>query len=187
MVFDDKMHDILGVLETDGIILYPTDTVWALGCSIKSSKAIRKIRKIKRSDQPMVILASDIKMLKKHVPHIHPRIETLLDFHDKPLTVVYPDPIKVSPLLSADDRSIAIRIPDDEFCQTMIDLLGHPIVSTIPMRKEIKHTINYEDLTDEVISSATYTCYHRRNILSNALPSVMVKYNAEGELEFLRC
>jgi L-threonylcarbamoyladenylate synthase len=187
MVFDDKMHEVIGSLENDGIILYPTDTVWALGCSIKSQSAISKIRHLKSmGKKPMVTLASSIEMLKKYIPHIHPRVETLLSYHKKPLTIVYPKPRNLPEHIIAEDNTIAIRIPDDEFCKTLIDLLGHPIVSTLPIAKEAKKSINYNDIPKEFLDASNYICYHRRNIISNTLPSIIVKYDMDGELDFIR-
>ena len=187
MVFDDKMHEVIHALENDGIILYPTDTVWALGCSIKSPKAILKIRKLKAmGERPMVTLASSLKMLKKYIPHIHPRVETLLVHHKKPLTIVYPKPRNLPSHIIAQDNTIAIRIPDDPFCRTIIDLLGHPIVSTLPTEKESKKSINFNDISPDFIEASDYICYHRRNVLTDELPSIIVKYDKNGELDFLR-
>jgi L-threonylcarbamoyladenylate synthase len=181
------MHEVIGTLENDGIILYPTDTVWALGCSIKSISAIEKIRNLKQMEhRPMVTLASSISMLKKYIPHIHPRVETLLSYHKKPLTIVYPKPRNLPKHLLASDNTIAIRIPDDPFCQTIIDLLGHPIISTLPSRKEFKESINFHDIKPAFKETADYICNHKRNIITKETPSVIVKYDKNGELDFLR-
>ena len=87
MLFIDKLSDIIRTLENDGVLLHATDTVWGLACSSLSKSGIDKIYEIKKREKskPILMLVDSVEMLKKHVPHIHPRIETLLQFHKKPL------------------------------------------------------------------------------------------------------
>jgi len=97
----DNLEKIVDVLTTGGLVLYPTDTIWGIGCDATQQEAVQKIFDLKKrpNDKPFVLLVDSIEMLKNYVEHIHPRIETLLMYHTKPLTVVY-DQAKNLPTIS---------------------------------------------------------------------------------------
>jgi L-threonylcarbamoyladenylate synthase len=188
MVFADKMHDVIRVLENDGVIVYPTDTIWGLGCSVFSQKGIESIHTIKgrRSNKPFVVLCSSIKMAKSYVESMHPRIETLLFYHSQPLTIVYPQARELPEFAIAEDGSVAIRITQDEFSKTIIDLLGNPIVSTSANVSGEPFPKSFDDINPNILNQADYVCFHKRHIKANTGPSVVASYDKKGELIFLR-
>jgi len=188
MLFDDKLSDIIRTLERDGVLLHPTDTVWGLAASAYSEKAIDKIYSIKNRDrsQPLLLLVDSLEMLKKYVPHIHPRIETLLHFHRKPLTVVYPDIDKIPSFARAKDGSAAIRIINDTYCNEIIKLLGNPLVSTSANPQDTPIPKSFSEIDTRLIEQADYVSKHRKSELIKTKPSVLIKYDEEGEISFLR-
>ena len=188
MLFDDKLSDIIKTLESDGVLLHPTDTVWGLGCSAMSEKGINKIYDIKqrKKSQPLLMLVDSIKMLKKYVPHIHPRIETLLIFHNKPLTVVYPDVQRLPEFALASDKSAAIRVIYDPYCARIVSLLGCPLMSTSANISGEPTPTYLENVADRIIQGVDFVARHKQNVELSGSASVMISYDAEGELNFLR-
>lgn len=188
MLFDDKLSDIIRTLENDGVLLHATDTVWGLACSALSQKGIDKIYQIKRREKnkPILMLMDSIEMVKKHIPHIHPRIETLLLFHKKPLTVVYPNVLKLPDFSLAHDKSAAIRITYDPYTNHLIKLLGCPLMSTSANISNKRVAQSYREVSTEIVESVDYVSKHRNMEQLEGKPSVMIKYNEDGEINFLR-
>jgi len=188
MLFDDKLSDIIRTLENDGVLLHPTDTVWGLAGSVFSEKAIEKIYALKKRDrsQPLLLLVDSLQMLKKYVPHIHPRIETLLHFHKKPLTVIYPEVKSVPKFARAKDNSVAIRIIQDQYCNQIIKLLGNPMVSTSANISGQPFPKSFAEIDPSIIEAADFVSLYRRSEKISASPSVMINYNDDGEINFLR-
>jgi len=188
MLFDDKLSDIIRTLENDGVLLHPTDTVWGLGCSVYSESAIEKIYAIKNRDrsQPLLALVDSLDMLKKFVPHIHPRIETLLHFHKKPLTVIYPDVNMIPPFARAKDDSVAIRIIQDPYCNQIIKLLGSPLISTSANISGDPFPKSFTEITQSIIDESDFVSMYKRSQNISAKPSVLINYDEEGEINFLR-
>lgn len=188
MLFDDKLSDIIQTLESDGVLLHATDTVWGLACSALSERAIDKIYKIKQRDRskPILMLVDSLVTLKKYVPEIHPRIETLLHFHTKPLTVVYPKVEKVPSFALAQNGSAAIRIVHDDFTRELISLLGCPLMSTSANISGEPFPHSFVDVSRPVVEGVDFISKHRRRETLNGKPSVMVSYDEMGELNFLR-
>lgn len=188
MVFADKMHDVIRVLENEGVIVYPTDTIWSIGCSIFCKSALERIHKLKgRSHKdPFVLLCSNLEMLKKYVNRIHPRVETLLTYHERPLTIVYPEARNLPQHAIAANGSVAIRITTEPFSRTIIELLGCPIVSTSASFSDGIFPSSFEDIGTEILQEADYVCYHNRHLKSNKEPSIIASYDKKGELYFIR-
>lgn len=188
MLFDDKLSDIIKTLESDGLLLHPTDTVWGLACSPLSSIAIDKIYDLKQRERskPMLMLVDSLDMLKRYVPHIHPRIETLHHFHKKPLTVVYPNVQKLPQFALADNGSAAIRIIEDPYCKAIIQMLGSPLISTSANISDKPFPKSFYNISKDIINGVDFVAMHKRNLKLDGKPSVMISYNDEGEINFLR-
>ncbi len=188
MLFDDKLSDIIRTLESDGVLLHARDTVWGLACSALSEKGIEKIYQIKRRNRskPILMLVDSIDMIKKYVPHIHPRIETLLLFHKKPLTIVFPDVINLPDYALANDKSAAMRITYDVYTNHLIKLLGNPLMSTSANVSNRPIARSFQQVPHDIVQSVDFVSKHRNNEELDGKLSVMINYNAEGEINFLR-
>ncbi len=188
MFENDKIVDITDTLNKGGIILYPTDTIWGVGCDATNSESIQKIYALKQRDpsKPLSILVDSIEMAKQYVEEIHPRLETLLMHHTRPLTVIYPQARNLPEALVPTNGSIAIRIVQDDFCQRLIKNLGKPLVSTSANVSGEPFPANFGGISSAIIQGVDYVVKQRQHEKNSSEPSVMVKVDAAGELEFLR-
>jgi L-threonylcarbamoyladenylate synthase len=183
-----QLDDIVETLKSGGTILYPTDTVWGIGCDATDPEAIEKIYKIKQrpTNKGLIILVSNHEMLTHYVDYIHPRIETLLSFHTRPLTVIYDNPIHIASNALAPDGSIAIRIVQDAFCRQIIQQFGKPIVSTSANLSGEKFPNSFSDINQIIIDQVDFTVKFKQERKESAEPSQIVRLNKQEELDFIR-
>lgn len=178
----------LQVLRRGGIVLYPTDTVWSIGADATSPEAVAKLRALKElaPDEYLELLVDSPAMLQQYVEEFHPRIETLLHFHLRPLTVRYPAARNLPAQALHPDGSVAIRIVQDDYCRELIRALGKPVVALPADLRQGRFPANFGAVSSDVIEQVDYIVHHRRSDKSLAQPSVMVQLSAKDELEFLR-
>lgn len=184
----DNLDSIKAVLENGGLILYPTDTIWGIGCDATNEQAVENVYELKQRDRNkgFIILVDSIEMMKKYVAHVHPRIDTLLLHHIRPLTVVFSKAKNLPPNVLAPDGSIAIRIVQDDFCRDMIRNLDRPIIATSANIGDKPFPGNFGEISSAVIEQVDYVCKQRRYEKSASQPSVMVRVEDDGELVFIR-
>ena len=185
---NDDIEHIADLVQQDAVILYPTDTIWGLGCNALSEKAIQKIISIKGRppEKGFVVLVESLEMLNNYVEDVNPKIETLLVHHTRPITVIYPQPKGLSPLACAPDGSVAVRIVTDEFCKELIWACGLPLISTSANISGEPFPANFGEISSEILSAADYVVKYRQNDRSKAEPSTIVKVTHKKELEFIR-
>jgi len=183
----DNFEYIIDLLNKGKIILYPTDTIWGLGCDALNNDAIDKIYSLKNreKDKPFILLVSGIDMLKEYVKSIHPRIETLLLYHKRPLTIIYPKGEKLSNVFTK-NKKIAIRIVQEPVIAAIIKEFGHPIISTSANIAGTKTPRIFSEIDDEIIKSVDYVFKYRQNDITPLEPSVIATFNKNGKLKFLR-
>lgn len=184
----DHFGEIATTLENDGIILYPTDTIWGLGCDATKPTAIERIYNLKQRDRskPFVLLVDSIEMLKSYVEELHPRLETLMLYNTRPMTVIYDKAKNLPTNAIGPNGSVAIRIAHDPFCQHLIRTVGKPLVATSANISNEPFPSIFGEISSQVISGVDYVARHRRDDKSPKEPSVIVKYGGQGELVFLR-
>lgn len=183
-----ETQQLAQVLSRGGIVLYPTDTIWGLGCDALNEKATDRIYSLKQRprDKPLILLVSSIAMLKKYVPRVHPRLETLLSFHKRPLTVIYPDPVLLPDFAKGPDGSIAMRVTCDPFCRDLIEHLGGPLVSTSANFSDAPAPEHFGGISSDLLRKVDYVAHHRRDQTTVGAPSAIVKLSEKAELIFLR-
>lgn len=128
----EEIQKAVEVLRKGGIILYPTDTVWGIGCDATNQEAVAKVYEIKKREdsKSLVLLASDIDMICRYVKEIPEMAVQLVEVNDKPMTIIYPGAMGLAPNAVAEDGTVGIRIPMMDFCCQLASRLGRPIVST---------------------------------------------------------
>jgi L-threonylcarbamoyladenylate synthase len=176
------------VLENKGVILYPTDTVWGLGCKFDCPTAYQRLLEIKRRDQQQtfILIVESIGKLKEYVNDIHPRIETLLFYHDRPLTLIYRDHHGIPPHCLAPDGSVAIRVVNDPMCRELTRRLGCPITSTSANIKGQPTPQHFGEIQSDVLSQVDFVFDYKRTKNYTGSPSVIASFDKKGELVFHR-
>lgn len=170
------------VLKDGGVILYPTDTIWGLGCDATNEEAIIKIYKIKKrsNSKALITLVNNMNMLKKITNNI-PEI----DITSIPTTVIYSNISGISKKLLAKDNSAAIRIANDVFCKKIINKLGKPIVSTSANISNNIHPERFSDINDEIKNNVDYIVNLRMSE-KMSVPSKIIRINSKGEIINIR-
>jgi len=184
----DRIEEIVAIIEDSGILLYPTDTIWGVGCDACDPVAIERIYNLKKRDRskPFVLLVDSIEMLRNYVESVHPRIETLLSFHSRPLTVIYEQGANLPENAMSSSGSVAIRIVKDKFCQQLIRTLGKPLIATSANISDAPFPANFGEISSDIIQGVEYVVHHRRDDREQRAPSVIIKYNKKGDLTFIR-
>jgi L-threonylcarbamoyladenylate synthase len=177
-----EINSALQVLINGGIILYPTDTIWGIGCDATNSKAIEKIYKIKKrtESKALISLVSD----KTQLQNITNSIPNF-DITTKPTTIIFPNIIGISSNLLAKDSSAAIRIVNDKFCNELIQQFGKPIVSTSANISGSVFPKQFSEITDEIKTNVDYVVNLRQAEIMNK-PSQIILINMNGSIKKLR-
>lgn len=188
MYTNDEIALIVPILTKGGSILYPTDTIWGIGCDACNVTAVDNIFKLKQrsKEKGFVLLVADNEMLHQYVERVHPKIQNLLDYHTRPVTVVYDKAKNLPADVVSSDGSIAIRIVQDDFCKEMIKAFGGPIVSTSANISTHPSPKNFKEVSEPIINGVDYVVQHRQEDVSEHLPSVIVKLSNKKELHFIR-
>ena len=188
MNIENEIRNALEVLRKGGIILYPTDTIWGLGCDSTNEKAVDRIFEIKKRSKTksLIVLVNDERMLKKYVKEIPLVASELISQTEAPLTIIYDEGINLAKNVLADDRSIAIRIPKDDFCIKLIYKFGKPIVSTSANLSGEKSPHNFKELSSEILSFADYIVNWKLNDDAKGKVSSIIKLKSNGEIKIIR-
>jgi len=170
------------------IILYPTDTVWGLGCDATDSDAVQRIFDLKQREdsKSLIILVSDEDMLCKYVRKIPPMALDLLEINDKPMTIIYPEGIGLSEKVIAEDGSVAIRIPQNEFCREMIRAFGKPIVSTSANISGDETPGCFAEINAEILDGSDHIVEPSLEEESSGISSQIIKLGLNGEVKVIR-
>jgi len=170
------------------IILYPTDTVWGLGCDATDSDAVQRIFDLKQREdsKSLIILVSDEDMLCKYVRKIPPMALDLLEINDKPMTIIYPEGIGLSEKVIAEDGSVAIRIPQNEFCREMIRSFGKAIVSTSANISGDETPGCFAEINAEILDGCDHIVEPSLEEESSGVSSQIIKLGLDGEVKVIR-
>lgn len=185
---NSQIDAAIKVLREGGIILYPTDTIWGLGCDATNAEAVEKIYKIKqRSDsKSLIVLAANADMVCKYVKQMPEIAISLMEVNDKPMTIIYPGAIGLAKNVIAADGTVGIRVPQNEFCTKLISRFHKPIVSTSANISGEPSPADYDDISDEILDAADFIvdpdmdegCTHRA--------SQIIKVGLKNEIEIIR-
>jgi len=178
MTFETDIEESLRVLQSGGLILYPTDTVWGIGCDATNEAAVLRIFKLKnRSDEKsMIVLLADEHEIVKYVTQASPKIFDYIKGIQKPTTVIYDGAKGLARNLTGKDGSVAIRIVKDDFCKKLIRSFGKPIVSTSSNISGYPAPAVFNDIDIAIKNGVDYIVQHRQDELTEASPSAIVKW-----------
>lgn len=176
------------ILSSGGTILYPTDTIWGIGCDATNPLAVQRIYEIKnRSDtKSMLTLVSGLEMLKAYLDFVPGEAINFIRTATKPTTIIYPGARNLAPNLLAEDGSVGIRIISDSFCQKLLDLFGRPIVSTSANISGSESPGNFSEIAPIILEEVDHVVNLRQDETGRAASSTILKINKEGKLTVIR-
>lgn len=182
-----EIENALTVLKRGGVILYPTDTVWGIGCDGTNPEAVEKVFKLKnRSDKKSLIcLVSDFKMLNEYVEDVPEVAYDILKYALKPTTIIYDDPIRIAENLIAEDNSLAIRVTKDDFCNNLIKRFRRPLVSTSANVSGSPTPQSYAEIDPLILNGVDYIVNLHRDKKSEK-PSAIIKLKNDGSVKVIR-
>ena len=171
-----------------GLILYPTDTIWGIGCDATNEEAVRKVYALKRrSDhKAMLLLMDSSAKLNYYVQEVPDVAWDLIELADSPLTVIYSGARNVAPNLLAEDGSVGIRITQEEFSHKLCERFRIPLVSTSANVSGAPSPANFSEISETIKSGVDYIVRYRQEDLSKAAPSHIIKLGAGGLVKIIR-
>jgi L-threonylcarbamoyladenylate synthase len=183
----DEIEKSLEVLREGGILIYPTDTIWGIGCDATSVESVRRIYEIKRRSESksLVMLVDGWEMLSEYVSKIPSGTREFLRAAEKPTTVIYQDPRGLASNVVATDNTVAIRLVQNEFCRELIRAFGKPIVSTSANFSGSAPPTCFEDIDKELLTKADYIVNLSRNEIQKSA-SQIVKFDKDGQITYIR-
>jgi L-threonylcarbamoyladenylate synthase len=176
------------ILRAGGVILYPTDTIWGLGCDATNPDAIKKIFSIKKRSESksMIILLDNESRLLSYVKEIPEQAWMMMEHAENPLTIIYDGAKNLPAELIADDGSIAIRITRDSFCRDLVFALRKPVVSTSANVSGDKSPGAFSEIDESIINSVDYVVGYRKNDNTGNKASAIMRIKTNGEIQFIR-
>jgi len=176
------------VLKKGGTILYPTDTVWGIGCDATSSKAVAKVFSLKsrNENKSLIILLDSVDKIKDYVKNYPEQASDLIRNYHKPLTIVFSGAKNLAKNLVAEDGTIAIRVVKHEFCSNLIKAFGKPLVSTSANVSGTPTPAVFRDISDYIKSHVNHVVNVEQDNLQPATPSTVIKMDQTGNYVVLR-
>jgi L-threonylcarbamoyladenylate synthase len=175
-------------LKKGKVILYPTDTIWGIGCDATLQKPVDRIYRLKQrfETKSMIILLDHADKLANYVKKVPSIAFDLIERYKEPLTIIYPNAMNVAKSVVAEDGTIAIRIVRDEFCRKMISLFNKPVVSTSANLSGRPAPIVFSKIPKEILEGVDHVVDFNRNVIIGTKPSTIIRLSENGEFEVIR-
>lgn len=188
MNFEEDIIKSLEVLSLGGLILYPTDTIWGIGCDATDPEAVEKVFALKKrpGDKSLIILLAEERDVLKYVTQPDLRVFDFLQGREKPTTVIYEGAVGLAHNLVHENLSVAIRIVRDPFCRALIKRFRKPLVSTSANVSGMPAPANFEEISKDIKTGVDYIVQHRQKDRSKASPSSIVRWEKTGEPTIIR-
>lgn len=177
----------LAVLESGGTLLYPTDTVWGIGCDATNPEAVSRVYEIKQrpGSKALICLVGNDRMLEKLIPEIPGVAWEIMDLSTKPVTIVYDNPRGVAPNLVAEDNTLAVRVATDRFCRELLRRFRKPLVSTSANLAGNATPGSFAEIDPAILRAVDYVVpLQQQNELRS--PSSIIRLKADGQVQVIR-
>ncbi len=184
----NDIKQALEVLRNGGIILYPTDTIWGIGCDATNEQAVKRVYEIKQREdsKSMLVLMENINLIDRYVNEVPEVAYDLVELSEKPLTIIYPNAKGLANNLLAEDGSVGIRISREQFTMQLIQRFKKPIVSTSANISGEASPLSFSDISEEIKSAVDYIVGYRQNDTTQTEPSSIIKLGVGGEIKIIR-
>ena len=183
-----EINKAIAILSEGGLILYPTDTVWGIGCDATNEAAVQKVYQLKeRSDsKALICLVANDPMLEKYITKVPDLAYDIIDVATKPTTIIYDNPRGVAKNLIASDNTLAVRVATDKFCQYLINKFKKPIVSTSANISGQPTPKNFSEISDSILKGVDYVVNLQQDVKTNARSSAIIKLSNSGLVKVIR-
>jgi L-threonylcarbamoyladenylate synthase len=184
----NELEKALSILKTGGIILYPTDTIWGIGCDATNEEAVQKVMALKgrSASKSLIVLLDNENKLASYVREIPDVAYDLIEFAENPLTIVYSNAKNLAPSVINEDGSVGIRVVKHNFCQQLIQRFRLPIVSTSANISGQAAPKNFSEVAQEIIDGVDYVVNLEQEELEEKTPSTIMKLSPDGLFTFIR-
>ena len=185
---DEEVRKAAEIVQSGGTILYPTDTIWGIGCDATREDSVEQVYKIKkRTDRrSMLVLVSETHMLAEYVIKIPQSALEIARTASRPTTIIYPGAVNLAPNLIAEDGTVGIRITSDPFCRKLIEMTGLPIVSTSANTSGQPSPDTFHSIEPLILDLVDHVVVWRQDDSTPALPSSIIKVDEMGRITRLR-
>ena len=183
-----EASEAAAIMRNGGIILYPTDTVWGLGCDATNAEAVEKIYKLKRSDnkKSMLVLCQSADVVVRYVNKAPGIAFDVMEMATKPLTLILPGAVGVAENLIPEERTLGIRVPDHEFCQQLLRALGRPVVSTSANISGEDTPVGLQDVSREIVDAVDFVVNPRFEGKPTRKSSSIISFGEGNEVKIIR-
>jgi len=184
----EEIQKAVEVLKAGGIILYPTDTIWGIGCDATNEEAVKRVFKIKKRSDTKSLIAlvdSDVR-LERTIEEVPVVAWDLIDFSEKPLTIIYDKPIGIAPSAVNADNSLGIRVVKDKFCKELIRSLNQPIISTSANISGDKQANCFAEISEDIKNSVDHIVNLHQNELEKNQSSMIIKLDSTSLIKIIR-
>ncbi len=184
----DDIKKALEVLKGGGVILYPTDTIWGIGCDATNVEAVKRIYDIKKREdsKSMLVLMENAALLDRYVDEVPEVAWDLVEIATTPLTVIYPGAKNLAKNLIAEDGSIGIRFTKEEFTSKLLQRLRRPLVSTSANISGEKSPAFFDEISEDIKNAVDYIVEYRQDDRTPATPSSIIKLGPGGQIDIIR-
>ena len=185
---DADIAQCLKVLSAGGLILYPTDTVWGIGCDATNAEAVKRVYQLKQRDdsKALIVLIDSADHLDHYVVDVPMIARELIDVAVNPLTIIYEGAYNIAPNVLGNEDSVGIRIPNDEFCHRLCERFGKPIVSTSANVSGEPTAKRFADIDSSIVNGVDYAVEYRRNDTTKHQPSNIILLSRDGTFKIIR-
>ncbi|QZT35610.1 threonylcarbamoyl-AMP synthase [Halosquirtibacter xylanolyticus] len=184
----EDINKAIEVIKAGGIILYPTDTVWGIGCDATNEEAVRKIYELKKraDSKSMLVLMENPGLIDRYVDQMPEVAWELIEVSDKPLTIIYPNAKNLAANLIPEEKTVGIRITSEKFTSDLIRRMRKPLVSTSANISGEPTPANFDEISDEIKSGVDYVVQYRQDDTEKKQSSSIILLGAGGQIEILR-
>lgn len=186
--FDDDLKACIDVLKAGGLILYPTDTIWGIGCDATNPEAVKKVYALKQRDdhKALIVLVDSADRLDHYIVDVPRMAYELIDVAVKPLTIVYEGAFNMAQNLMGENDSVGIRVTSEPFSHRLCQLLGHPLVSTSANVSGQPAAATFDQINKSIVNGVDYVVNYRRDDNKTHEPSNIIRLNSDGTFKIIR-
>ncbi len=188
MALREEIAKAMEVLKSGGIILYPTDTIWGIGCDATNEQAVKKVQELKGriASKSLIILLDNENKLAGYVREVPEIAYDLIEYAEKPLTIIYSGAKNLAPNIINEDGSIGIRIVKHPFCEQLLQRFRLPIVSTSANTSGHPAPKNFTEIEEDILNGVDYVVDWEQDDLAEKTPSTIMKLEPDGRFSFIR-